>query len=764
MDRYVQFPLDPSDGMVFEVSKGIYYAYDLQSNSWNRLNSVASALPVATNTDPGLMAAEDVKKLNKLLLPPLRATIGSDNCPTRFTRGTVGFKSADNIINVTGDALMTNVDDQGKRTSETLPFQVHENTYAYDFTIDMDQLTDALASVGNYISKGTPGDRGPKGPTGDKGTSFVLSGPPGEQGAQGSAPECTLRLEPETFAVESGGKALTDVRVVLNNCEPGTYKLEFDRQSVGQYAPVSKIKLKDADSKWLLALTSVDSPSRAYYIDMTEIENAIRDKYEQEIARLKAGYEKVTNYWLDKMNTLFNEQKQALCVTLEYAESVKKNAALRQHMESVAATAAIAGAKITLHTRNDPITSNTSGNTALNTSLTLQGQDAPAGLTGLPFPQPPNTFSRANSGVTPVPFSLREEALSQAIDTTQDQFFVVMRGNDLYVSGAVSVVGEGLYRGNLFAYRSYKGLPLGVSSWTMSDRPEIGQYEFKVDVPGIGTEPLGDNFKTFNFTIPYDRMNAGVHIQDDHQVSWEKYGNPIGSAGGFNAFAQAAEQTLSDVHELDAKLYFGSSNAYSVVVPEGTYQIEILNTTAFVDGRYRADIRVVSGNITQRILDKGSFGSPEESNLAYAGLSMNINHRGGKIDVYLPSLDPTKANGSVHFSLKRKSSDLGYLQNVAIAAEIKQDFLKGYSAAARSHVLGQDYTMICLSTRLAKMLGYDTTVSVAFAWPSSINGDLMPLSGFEFGQDLDLQAQLVSNVGERNGNCSPQIILFAVVT
>lgn len=770
MDRYVQFPVNPTDGMVFEVTKGVYYAFDLQSNTWNRISSVASAVPPATTTEPGLMTAADVQKINKLLVPPLTATIGSDNCPTRFSRGTVGFKSADNIVNVTGDALFTNVDAEGKQIAETLPFQVHENTYAYDFTIDMEELTNALIVNGNYVSKGVQGDRGPKGPTGEKGTSFVLSGPPGEQGQQGSAPECTLRVEPETFAVESGGKALVDVRVVLNECAPGTYKLEFDRQSVGQYAPVSKIKLKDAASKWVLGLTTIEGPSRAYYIDMTDIENTIKAKYLEELARLKSGYEKVTDYWLNQMNNLFNEQKRALCISLEYTESVRKNAQLRQHMESVAATAAVAGAKITLHTRNDPITSNTSGNTALNSSLSLQGQSAPSGTTGTLFPQPPNTISSTGSrprqpGDVVFPSSDRSPS-AQASATADDQFFVIMRGSSTYVSGTVPVSGVGAYDGELFAYRSYKGKPLGVSSWSITNDETIGHYRFNVVVPGINaTDSLGDNFKTFSFSVPYERMNSGVHIHDDHQFSWEKYGDLIGSEGLTvqSASAESIQAFNEELHILDASLFFSSTNPLVVIAPEGTYELEIIDTDAFVDGKYRGDVRIISGSMTYRLLNKGAFDSVDAARAAYTGLTMDFSHRGGKIDFYIPSMDPTSTKGNIRFVLRKKSADLGYLQNVAIAAEIKHDYLRGLSNYARCKTIGQDYVVICLSARLAKMLGYDGLTTVGFAWPVDMYGELAPLSGFEFGQDLDLQAQLVANVSERVGDCSPNVYLFAVV-
>jgi hypothetical protein len=163
------------------------------------------------------------------------------------------------------------------------------------------------------------------------------------------------------------------------------------------------------------------------------------------------------------------------------------------------------------------------------------------------------------------------------------------------------------------------------------------------------------------------------------------------------------------------------------------------------------------------MLDKGSYPTADGSRSAYTGLSMDLNHRGGKIDVFLPCFDPSRAIGKVHFTLLKRSSDLGYLQNVAVAAELKQDYLKGFSPSVRSHVLGQDYILICMSTRLAKMLGYDNAFKVAFAWPSDVHGVLAPISGFEYGQDLDLQAQLVSNIGEHNGECSPQIILFPVI-
>jgi hypothetical protein len=303
------------------------------------------------------MAAEDLKKINRLVLPPPQSTLVGNDCLAPFQRGTIEFVSGDNYVDVQGNVDIRNIDEFGDTISESHAFHIHQHTYGFDFTLDLPRLIQTLIARNQILLKGRTGDQGPKGDTGDPGIDEVLSGPQGPQGEQGDAPECLLSIDPEPISAERRPglkRGLVKARVVDHATDPNKYAIEFDRQVIGtEDATTSKFNARNSDSFWVLAVTSVaGTPQPVYYIDVEPIIEVIRQKYLTEVDRLKQGYEDIVEFWIQTMSDLFDEQKAALCCSLEYCMSVRKSIDQRQHMESVAASAIGSdGAKINLHGR-----------------------------------------------------------------------------------------------------------------------------------------------------------------------------------------------------------------------------------------------------------------------------------------------------------------------------------------------------------------------------------------------------------------------------
>lgn len=355
---HTQFPENPQHGDLFELKPGLLYQWDARVNSWVQIVSSSVALELATPVRKGAMSSLDLKKLNRLVLPPPQSSLVGNDCIAPFQRGTIEFYSGDNFVDVQGNVDIRNIDEFGDEISESNPFHIHQHTYGFDFTLDLPRLIRELIERDQILLQGLPGDKGLKGEEGDPGIDEILAGPKGALGEQGNAPPCELTLDPEPVSAEKRPglkRALVNARILDHATDRTKYILEFDRQVIGsEDASTTEFNARSSSSFWVLAVASITGdPQPVYYLDIEPIIDAVRQKFLSEVDRLKMGYEDIVEFWIQTMSDLFDEQKAALCCALEYCMSVRKSIDMRQHMESVAASAIGAnGAKINLHGRN----------------------------------------------------------------------------------------------------------------------------------------------------------------------------------------------------------------------------------------------------------------------------------------------------------------------------------------------------------------------------------------------------------------------------
>lgn len=409
------FPEAPSHGMVFELQNGLYFKYDATIRSWIKIASTGVTIPLATMFQDGAMSAIDLRKLNRLMLPPPVSSIIGTDCVAPFQSGAIGLYSGDKFVGVEGTIKVQNIGPQGELLSQDVPFHIHQHTYGFDFTIDFPELIEELRLRNQFNVVGKKGDKGDSGIRGEPGPDDILTGEPGDSGDDGPAPSCELVVEPDDLQVEAQEgvtKALVGGRVVFDDNDPLKYKLVFDRQLIGPvgYA-ADKFHIQDDASPWILAVAGDqnDGPivdprtqlacgvpggnrsQKVYYIDIEPIVDSIRDRFLREADIIKGSYQNVVKFWLQTMSDLFDEQKTALCCALEHCKSIKKNAEVRHDIESLAASAA-GSANILLHGRDS------SEAVSLSSTRTLKQIGGPDLCRGGPrFPQ----FPTIPVGVSP---------------------------------------------------------------------------------------------------------------------------------------------------------------------------------------------------------------------------------------------------------------------------------------------------------------------------------------------------------------------------
>ena len=376
------FPANPTHGMLFEQKNGVIYQYDASIKSWIKLATDNLLMKLVTPVSDGAMPADDLKKLNRLVIPAPTSTLLGNKCTAPFISGTIDMRSSDRFIGIGGNTSLQNIDQYGDLISKDYPYQIHQHTYGFDFTLNVRELISELESRGQIKLEGSRGPKGEKGDIGDAGANAILAGPQGKQGSTGATPSCPLSVEPEVLdaqLVDGSTRVLVDARTVTDPTDPTKYSLVFDRQVVGNTGAVAtKFNVKNVKSSWVLATGvglfddneppvedavdcgipgergPISSPSNSnilYYVDIQPIMDSIHQKFLAEVDALKSGYEKSVGEWLQSMSDLFDEQKRALCCALEKCISLTKSTSLRQHMESVAATA-LGKAKIVLNSRD----------------------------------------------------------------------------------------------------------------------------------------------------------------------------------------------------------------------------------------------------------------------------------------------------------------------------------------------------------------------------------------------------------------------------
>lgn len=336
------------------------------------------------------MSAIDLKKLNRLVIPPPTSTIIGNDCVAPFKSGAIELVGGDDFVGVDGNVNIRNIDEFGEAINQSFPFQIHEHTYGYDFNLDIPALIEELKARGQFKVFGATGDIGPKGDQGDKGQDSILSGPAGLPGEQGLAPNCTLSIEPEPLLAQARPglkKALTGVTVITDPEDDTKYFLQFDRQDIGiADNAATSFNVRQQKSTWVLAVASIAAnPQQVFYIDIEPLLISAHEKFLTEVELLKKGYEDIVQFWVQTMSDLFDEQKDALCCALEFCMSKTKSTQLREHMENLAA-AAIPNAKIVINPRDSGEAVEIS-NMGLSASLP-DGEDLCDGG-GFPPPPPP---------------------------------------------------------------------------------------------------------------------------------------------------------------------------------------------------------------------------------------------------------------------------------------------------------------------------------------------------------------------------------------
>ena len=123
------FPANPEHGDIFEISDGIYYQYDASLKAWGKITANNLVFPEATYSRPGIMTYSDLRKLNRLVLPPPYSTIVGNDCVGPFSSGSIRLVGGDRYVSVNGKLDFKNIDEFGDRVNQSESFHIHQHTY-----------------------------------------------------------------------------------------------------------------------------------------------------------------------------------------------------------------------------------------------------------------------------------------------------------------------------------------------------------------------------------------------------------------------------------------------------------------------------------------------------------------------------------------------------------------------------------------------------------------------------------------------------------
>ena len=376
----IVFPPEPSDGLIFEAAPGLFYQFSASENTWIRVDGF-DALGLATGAKDGLMSKDDLIKINDLLLPPPRITITAEGCNFTFNEGTIGFRSSK------GDLLIENELELRNKVGDTVvvnrvPWQIHENTFGYNFTVDLDKLLEEMESRGNLNFRGTIGLQGDKGDVGEDGIDELETGPQGAAGEDGANVPFlgTLTQEPSGFEiVGESNRAVVDIRAEKISKDENF--LVLTRANIGNLdACPALVKPKNFKSPFVLVID--DNPERTifrkdiiqddcgqscalcsslFFLDMDKLIDQVFDRFRELVIELKGAKETLANSWLTTMIGVFNQQRDAICCALENCESRNRNQDERRYIEQSRIQAAQSDFALTIDGVDDRETIDTDG-------------------------------------------------------------------------------------------------------------------------------------------------------------------------------------------------------------------------------------------------------------------------------------------------------------------------------------------------------------------------------------------------------------------
>jgi hypothetical protein len=353
------FPANPTDGMIFEVERGLFFVYSQASRSWNRLDGDRNPT-LATPFAPGLMADVDLNKLNRLILPPISTSLRAGGYEDIvFDSGIINMSGG---IESTTDAVVVNVDGKAslmnpaasidRNNAEVVDRILHLDSNTFDFFIDIDEMRRVLQELGSIKVVLRQGPTGLRGDSGDRGSDRLHRGPDGAKGATGKNVPIVANLtnDPVKFEPADGDTEFRGVvQLSTEEVSPEENYLVVTRASIGDPdASPHQVRLGSIpDGNWLVvaAIQDPDSVRRIkgdkceqragemHYLDIEPLLASIRSEFELEADNLKRGMQRVANWWLTLMSAMFDEQKGALCCALEYCRSQTRNAETRKYIE-----------------------------------------------------------------------------------------------------------------------------------------------------------------------------------------------------------------------------------------------------------------------------------------------------------------------------------------------------------------------------------------------------------------------------------------------
>ena len=391
------FPKNPKTGDIVVVEDGLVYVYDGTLHIWHQQEG--GTVSLATPLVSGLMSSDDFKKLSGLIVPPPQTTITVSDYQYAFSGGTIALKEGDEFVQIASSAKVS--------STSSIARQLHQNTYAFDFTIDTIAFFQYMIDSGRFVVRSPRGPQGDKGDTGARGEDNLPFGPDGPPGDDGANASFSLTIQPEPASLERVDQNVTLAVTSITTEEISETEnyLVVTRSIIGNpSACPSQIKLSSTvNSNWLIALPSAASQAiitwlpdtcynnsqQVYYIDISGILSAIEAEFYREVTAIKSDCENIVQFWLSIMAGLFDEQKAALCCALEYCQSQSRNADTRRYIESQRIQAAQAvtlkGTNATSITFTDPVTGylTTVTNEAIQStaqSLVIDGNPRQSGL------------------------------------------------------------------------------------------------------------------------------------------------------------------------------------------------------------------------------------------------------------------------------------------------------------------------------------------------------------------------------------------------
>ena len=372
------FPPNPTDKLICEVASGLFYQYEAKQNTWIRLDGFNAFKDLATPVQNGLMSKNDYIKIYNLLLPPPKTILKSEDCSFAFEEGIFGFRSSkdDLFINYQLKLMAKNQAGQIQETNQL--FQIHENTYGINFTINMQQLIETLTTHNQLRYNKQIGPQGIQGSQGDKGIDRLETGPQGIEGIKGkNAPYSgDLNQELSDIITNTPSKGIIDIQI--DSISPDENYILATRANISNldYCP-EIIKPKLTNAKWVIIIDESDEHVRKYrkecsleicgnqvclnkiilipfcstrlfYVDIAEIEEQIKTRFTDLLAEMKKAKEDLVRKWIDTMSGLFSEQKAALCCALDNCNARNQNASLRERIENMRLQAATAGKQLVI--------------------------------------------------------------------------------------------------------------------------------------------------------------------------------------------------------------------------------------------------------------------------------------------------------------------------------------------------------------------------------------------------------------------------------